>query len=525
MHANNSYSPPVITDFQDAHALDDPSAIRDFDTRGNQTIIILGRNFGPQPSLSVYTAPISAYSVFGDGFARFYASDCAVILAHQQVQCTTPEGFGARLKWIVTVDKQASVQSTTSYGPPVVHSIVGDGWDLADTLGGELFVIKGKNFGPCRNCSLAAAQAALTSDDPTNWENRLEGVTYGPWGQRYDATGSCYVSVPHVEIRCLTTPGMGKNLTFIVTVGGQMSEDAVVSGPFLMYKPPKVNGISPMGTTYGRYTVSLRGSNLNPAARIMFGGVQVSVTGSDRQAASFLVFACPPSQGVDIEVVVIHDTGRTESNQESEAVLFTYQAPHIERLVVESIDSFTSKLTIFGFSELDVTDPFSGGSFGLVPSLAADNKVLVFPPTDENNPILDGDGTECVILDNFEGDTLYNKDEPMWDHNRIVCQVGMVKGTVVVRVGPQQSNVKVYLDWSPVVQNVTLPPVEERNTQGNWSMTLYGEFLGSDPEMLEVLLLDRLFSNVWDDGSEIMLWDHAAIDCAYGSGVGWGGVG
>jgi hypothetical protein len=55
------------------------------------------------------------YGVNG-GIAIFPAKDCVVVDAHHQVNCTTTEGAGVDISWVLTIGNQTSQSPVTSYG-------------------------------------------------------------------------------------------------------------------------------------------------------------------------------------------------------------------------------------------------------------------------------------------------------------------------------------------------------------------------------------------------------------------------
>lgn len=69
----------------------------------------------------------------------------------------------------------------------------------------------------------------------------LERVTYGPNGDDYVASG-CVYSVPHYVISCLTIPGSGRVLRWLVTVDGQTSALSTVTSS---YQLPSIVSVTP----------------------------------------------------------------------------------------------------------------------------------------------------------------------------------------------------------------------------------------------------------------------------------------
>jgi hypothetical protein len=62
-----------------------------------------------------FCVPGYDYGVDG-GIATFPATNCVVVDAHRQVNCTTTEGAGADISWILAIGNQTSQSPVTSYG-------------------------------------------------------------------------------------------------------------------------------------------------------------------------------------------------------------------------------------------------------------------------------------------------------------------------------------------------------------------------------------------------------------------------
>lgn len=63
-----------------------------------------------------------------------------------QITCYTTVGAGAALSWFVSIDGQASVSPTTSYGVPVISRFEGPGSVDASTDGGDAVTLFGRYF-------------------------------------------------------------------------------------------------------------------------------------------------------------------------------------------------------------------------------------------------------------------------------------------------------------------------------------------------------------------------------------------
>jgi hypothetical protein len=99
--ANSSYGPPVVATYagtgtvlgsQECFAGSDCGS-----TRGLQTIVITGQNFG---SAELGNALVVRYGPTG---VELVASSCVIIEAHVKIQCLTVPGAGTRLKWSLLI--------------------------------------------------------------------------------------------------------------------------------------------------------------------------------------------------------------------------------------------------------------------------------------------------------------------------------------------------------------------------------------------------------------------------------------
>jgi hypothetical protein len=99
-----------------------------------------------------------------------------------------------------------------NYAHPVISSVVGPSASL-QTKGTESITLYGTNFGLTTNTDL--------------------GLKYHPrrypYATPYTATG-CKVSTAHTKIVCTSVAGVGANLTFVLTVAGQVSNSTQSKG-------------------------------------------------------------------------------------------------------------------------------------------------------------------------------------------------------------------------------------------------------------------------------------------------------
>jgi hypothetical protein len=222
-----AYAPPVVTRYDDVGS-------SDANTKGNETVVIEGLNFGPDSSMITrVTYGLDSAS------AEFLATNCFLEKAHEKIRCRTAEGAGAGLKWIVWVDGQQSRSPTTDYHEPVIESIQGVGSSDAYSDGGQVVDIFGQYFGP---------------SPPRSY---LEDVTYGRTGHEFVAD-SCEVK-SHTHVQCKTVAGTGRGLRWRMSVRGQ---DSGLSTIMTNYADPVVKQMVPTtGSTAGQRQVRLRGTD------------------------------------------------------------------------------------------------------------------------------------------------------------------------------------------------------------------------------------------------------------------------
>jgi hypothetical protein len=235
--SNAGYAPPQIFTFSG------PGASQ-ADTNGAQSVVIYGRNFGPN---NAYTnALLSAtYGVaLKEGGAAFLArtpsvsytaAGCAVTVPHTQVTCQTAPGAGATLGWKLVLDSQPSSTPTTNYNPPVVSAIVYASnlqpVTAANVNGGDVVQLIGQFFGPMpyRNASGALVSTSL-----------VQRVLYGPSGTENVLLN--WTAVSQTRIVAVLQPGIGVGLRFSVQVADQTSQPSADS---FSYAIPQVLQLAP----------------------------------------------------------------------------------------------------------------------------------------------------------------------------------------------------------------------------------------------------------------------------------------
>jgi hypothetical protein len=243
-----SYRPPVVA------AITGPGATRAA-TAGGDVINVLGAGFGSAAengaaNVADVTNPRSdrgrgflAYARAVDG--RRYEGVSCVVADDAHLSCLAAEGSGANYSWVLSIAGQPAEGMAglppQSYAQPMVYAFYGDGAADADSRGGQVVVVRGGNFGatwanvtasalytwtPAAGASAAGVGAGSAARTPVNYTAAL-----------------CNVTVPHVELTCLTAPGVGKGLMWTVAVDGLVSSVATTS-----YGRPFVGNVT-LGTT------------------------------------------------------------------------------------------------------------------------------------------------------------------------------------------------------------------------------------------------------------------------------------
>jgi hypothetical protein len=296
--------------------------------------------------------------------------------------------------WTIVVDGQSTTSPSTSFGPPYISVITGPGSLDASVYGGEYVNITGGNFGPPNALELYGIEY-------------LEWVKYGPSGSEYLATG-CKVLSSSL-IRCLTVPGVGGDLVWVVRIAGQVSPSSIVT---TNYAPPTILSLVPSnGNTDGTTVVTIYGQNFatdrNPT--IFFDGKLVPILAS---GLDILKFLAPEAVTV---VNILYSVHVAVGGQVSDPQTFSYLPP-----VIYSVNVFIHSN---GSTILNIIGSF----FSLKPVVHIDVNGI------DNVP-------SC----------------PLKSHYEINCIIDMKKGDVTVWTDVATSNMKSFQYGEPVVLHSTL---------------------------------------------------------------------
>ena len=242
--AISSYAPPSIASLSGQLLLH---------TGGNEVVMVTGENFGYVDGVEI------TYGKTGEE----YSANCSYTTPHRQFRCLSAPGVGANHKWMVTVRSQFGVStSTTSYRPPSISRVYGPGSREGSTEGNEKVFIRGDNLG--RNPDLKTKLKVIYGD----LQNKRDGVVY--------TAKNCDMSVPDIELVCLTVEGVGVNHTWRVILDEQLSN---ISDNTTSYHPPVISYFSGPGSndsdTRGDERVHIHGRNfgrvLGPDDTVTYG--------------------------------------------------------------------------------------------------------------------------------------------------------------------------------------------------------------------------------------------------------------
>ncbi|KAH8092803.1 calcium ion binding protein [Aureococcus anophagefferens] len=351
--AGVGYGTPYITFYENFYS-SDPD--RDgFLTAGGEKIVVHGGNFGADDSkIDAVTFGPSGYEYQTcdvDGAYGAPGCGCVVALDHEALECNTTAAVGMNHQWKVIIDGQHSTTPSTKTQPPSVDAIVIVGNEsvaaVAAVGGGEVVRILGANFGA--------------------EQDKVEGVSYGPSGAEYAARNCTLLGDGALE--CLTSPGIGEELSFTVVVADQASEP----GGVLSYAAPEIFAIAPAAAeTAGGALLVINGTNLGldyymSYLEVLVDGAVVALDGAELTRAtpgsSGYTYACgdglecvalvaPPMGDAVHTCAVSVRVGSTEHPSivlSSGEVSYEYDGPVITSLSTADGDTFgTVKCEILG---------------------------------------------------------------------------------------------------------------------------------------------------------------------------------
>lgn len=258
---------------------------------GGNELIISGTNFGRtararslQPGL---VQPIVVVT-YGTGAFQREATGCTISTANTEIRCHAEEGVGAALPVTVTVGSiRVPTTFTLSYELPRPLAVIGysTGTQVAGlrTTGGDEVAFIGYGFGNATSSQrpnigvrawygdLSVGSLSLSgSGSSTPVVYRAETCRLEPM----DPTIEPEDTVSWVMVVCKVVPGVGRNLKWMLEVGGQRS--VVTSSIATSFRSPQITAVT-TGTpaqdvlldTVGGDSVTIRGTNLGPKAFVV----------------------------------------------------------------------------------------------------------------------------------------------------------------------------------------------------------------------------------------------------------------
>jgi hypothetical protein len=203
------------------------------------------------------------------------------VQSDSQMICTTEPAVGANQSWTVLVAGQTSDPSLvhTSHRMPVVLKVYGEGLKNGPTTGGALVTVEGDQFGlvpptvPGRDTDNIKRDGKYTYKIIANF-GRWEGdeIT-GGWNTEVVPIFSSFpcTIISNNLLRCETKAGIGKNLSWTITVDAPMAQTSYPNHCEGSYAPPTLftltnNGGTDIqqGTSEGGNLIIIKGANFGP---------------------------------------------------------------------------------------------------------------------------------------------------------------------------------------------------------------------------------------------------------------------
>lgn len=488
MPAGQGSNRPVQVSFSDGSS----SGLFDFDylrpvisgispgmgaTSGGYTINLGGSNFGTgSPTPQSVTVGVVPVTIVGTP-------------THSSVVVTIPEGFGANLPVVITVEGQTSVVAEYfSYTPPSLGTPT---WTSAPAAGGAILTLSGLNFG--------AADAPVTIRVAGNICTHTPGVH----------------THSHTVLECIMPPGEGASQPISVTVGGQA---ATGTAQVMRYDSPVLTSVVALQVPYtdGGAEVMLTGLNFGSGdnTEVFLDTDQLNlVSANDTHITAVL------SEGQDI-----HDFVVVTSGQSSSTLSFTYEPPAISLVSPQAGPTAgASYITITGtsFGTVDTTVTVGGADCpifepphahdeiicNLPAGAGATNDVVVTVSSQSSAPVNYGyrrpsvTGMQPSTPSTAGGQVTINgldfslravgsvtvdgvacpvPSVNTYTSTRIVCDLPAGQGgahEIVVTVDGQDSDPFVFSYGVPVINTVTATP--NKSTQGGASLQLDGANFGA----------------------------------------------
>eukprot|EP01029_Cantina_marsupialis_P023388 TRINITY_DN5821_c0_g1_i7.p1 TRINITY_DN5821_c0_g1~~TRINITY_DN5821_c0_g1_i7.p1 ORF type:complete len:1339 (-),score=489.15 TRINITY_DN5821_c0_g1_i7:101-3892(-) len=246
--ALTNYVIPTITDvcLNSAPAsMDTPCDKPALNTNGGEIIILRGENFGAVQTNVAKEDRFLKSVTFGDSGTGFTATDCEVIVAHSQVQCTTVPGYGNELEMVINVADQFS-PLTFEFGGYAKPEITDVQDNIVSTAGQKSVKILGNNF------SLKSLVARQYISWPVN--GGLEHLIPTSGGVNEDGSNWLLVDIP---------AGESNDWEITVKVGTSLAK-FLESEPYdFHYLPPEITGlsVSTLATQIDTVSIEIQGTD------------------------------------------------------------------------------------------------------------------------------------------------------------------------------------------------------------------------------------------------------------------------
>ena len=187
--------------------------------------------------------------------------------------CTTEPAVGATHPWTVLVAGQVSLPSSvyTSHRIPVLSVISGTGLKGGDTQGGTIVNIIGDQFGPIPPRNGNGDYSYLIEANYGRWD-----LTTNSWNTTVVPifSSNCIMVSAHTNLQCTTSPGIGKNLSWAITVHAKTAQTSLPNHAEGSYAPPSLYTVDGNGktsiqavTTKGGDRIIIAGKNFGPKGK------------------------------------------------------------------------------------------------------------------------------------------------------------------------------------------------------------------------------------------------------------------
>jgi hypothetical protein len=233
-------------------------------TAGGATFSIAGAGFGPSGivgavDFALYGANGTALNATAATILRafplsnttaltsllppgIYAASSCTVASDALITCLTGPGIGTGMSVVLSIGGQMNAAGAfpagVSYAAPQVSSVSGPGATAASTLGQQMVIVAGSNFGPADLYTVSQLVVTYSASEADDGSSAVTAVNDPSSGWVYTAS-SCNVSMAHVQITCLTVVGGGRGLAWSVSVAGLAS-----THPTSSYAPPYIANVT-----------------------------------------------------------------------------------------------------------------------------------------------------------------------------------------------------------------------------------------------------------------------------------------